>query len=55
MYKLRRQKKNCSQFAASIVEKIIWFDISVNDTKLVDVSEGLQQVIDVKPDLFKAQ
>lgn len=46
---------DCSHFAAPVVEEVVWFDVSVNDTKLVDVSQGLQQVIDVQTDLFKAQ
>ena len=44
-----------SHFAVPVVEEIVWFDVSVNDTKLMDVPEGLQQVIDVQTDLFKAQ
>lgn len=46
---------HCSHFSVPIVEKIVWFDIPVNDTKLVDVPQGLQQVIDIQPDLFEAQ
>lgn len=44
-----------SHFAAPVVEEIVWFDVSVNDTKLVDMSQSLQQVIDVQTDLFEAQ
>lgn len=44
-----------SHFTLPVVEEIVWFDVSVNDTKLVDMSQGFQQVIDVQPDLFKAQ
>lgn len=44
-----------SQFGAPVVEEIVGFDVSVNDTKLVDVSQGPQQVIDVETDLFEAQ
>lgn len=44
-----------SHFVVSVVEEIVWFDVSVNDTKLVDVSQGRQQVIDVQTNLFEAQ
>lgn len=43
-----------SLFVAPVIEEIVWFDVSVNDSKLVDVSQGLQQVIDVESNLFKA-
>lgn len=49
------EESHYSHFTAPVVEKIVGFDVSVNDTKLVDVSQGLQQVIDVQPHLFKAQ
>jgi len=44
-----------SRFAVPVVEEVVWFDVSVNDPKLVDVSQGRQQPIDVQTDFFKAQ
>ena len=38
---------------APVVKEIVRLDVSVNDTKLVDVSQGLQQVIDVQTNLFE--
>lgn len=43
-----------SRFAASVVEEIVWFNVSVNDTKLVDVLQGPQKVVDVQSDFLKA-
>lgn len=43
-----------SHSAAPVVEEIVWFDVPVNDTKLMDVSQSLQQVVDVQTNLFKA-
>lgn len=50
---MKRQEYN-SLFVAPVIEEIVWFDVSVDDSKLVDVSQGLQQVIDVESNLFKA-
>lgn len=50
---MKRQKYN-SLFVAPVIEEIVWFDVSVNNSKLVDVFQGLQQVIDVESNLFKA-
>lgn len=47
--------RHYSHSAVPVVEEIVWFDVSVNDTKLVDVSQGRQQVIDVQTDFFEAQ
>lgn len=41
-------------FLAPVVEEIVWFNVSVNDSKLVDVSQSLQQVVDVEADFFEA-
>lgn len=37
------------------VEEIVWFNVSVNDAKLVDVFQRFQQMIDVQTHLFKGQ
>lgn len=42
------------RFVVPVIEEIVWFNVSVNDSKLVDVSQSLQQVVDVEPDFFKA-
>lgn len=42
------------RFFAPVIEEIVWFNVSVNDSKLVDVSQSLQQVVDVEADFFKA-
>lgn len=49
-----KRREYDSLFVAPVIEEIVWFDVSVNDSKLVDVSQGLQQVIDVESNLFKA-
>lgn len=43
-----------SHFFAPVIEEIVWFDVSVNDSKLVDVSQSFQQVVDVEANFFKA-
>lgn len=43
-----------SHFFAPVIKEIVWFDVSVNDSKLVDVSQSLQQVVDIESDFFEA-
>lgn len=41
--------------APPVVQEVVGLDVPVNDAKLMDVSERLQQVIDVQTDLGEAQ
>lgn len=44
-----------SRFVVPVVEEVVGFDVPVNNSKLVDVTQGLQQVVDVLMHLLKAQ
>lgn len=39
----------------SIEQEISWFDVSVDNAKLVNVSQGFKQVEDVMPHILKTQ
>lgn len=46
---------NDSHLGFPVVEEIVGFDVPMDDTKLMNVVQGLQQMIDVETDLLKAQ